>query len=241
METPASALHVGASFDTLQELKDACKLHSIENAFEFKVMYANKSRYTICCKAEGCHWRLHASTVAKTSLYRIKTYQTEHSCFGLNHPGHSQVSRTFIAKQIAERVKDQPSYRPKDIVKDVQRDLGVKISYTKAFRAKARASELNNGTHDAAYQTLPKYCQDIITSNPGSIAILEKTPENKFSRLFVCYSACATGFVYCRPVLGLDGTHLKHKYQGNLGFYQAKKQESFLQLSEWMPTALFSL
>ena len=22
------------------------------------------------------------------------------------------------------------------------------------------------------------------------------------------------GFVYCRPVLGLDGTHLKHKYQG---------------------------
>ena len=171
----------------------------------------------------------------------LRHIKTEHSCFGLNHPGHFQASRTFIAKQIAERVKDQPSNRPKDIVKDMQRDLGVEISYTKAFRAKARANELNNGTHDAAYQALLKYCQDIITSNPGSVATLEKTPENKFSRLFVCYSACATGFAYCRPVLGLDGTHLKYKYQGNLVFYRTKKQESFLLPSEWMPTALFSL
>src|SRR5579859_4026856 len=126
-----SVLHLTLSKNS----KMLAKLHSIENAFEFKVMYANKSCYTICCKAEGCHWHLRASTVAKTSLYCIKTYQTEHSCFGLNHPSHSQVSHTFIAKQIAEQVKDQPSYRPKDIVKDVQRDLGVKISYTKIGRA----------------------------------------------------------------------------------------------------------
>ena len=53
--------------------------------------------------------------------------------------------------------------------------MGVKITYySTAYRAKERANEINNGTHDAAYQALPKYCQDIIDSNPKSIAILEK-------------------------------------------------------------------
>ena len=34
--------------------------------------------------------------------------------------------------------------------------------------------------------------------------------------MFVCYSASAIGFAYCRPVLRLDGTHLKTKYKGIL-------------------------
>ena len=94
--------------------------------------------------------------------------------------------------------------------------MGVKITYSTAYRAKERANEINNGTHDAAYQALPKYCQDIINSNPNSIAILEKTLDNKFLRLFICYGTCAIGFVHCRPLLGLDGTHLKYKYQGTI-------------------------
>src|SRR5579859_3247311 len=32
----------------------------------------------------------------------------------------------------------------------------------------------------------------------------------------VCYSASAIGFAFCRSVLGLDGTHLKSKFQGIL-------------------------
>ena len=82
-----------------------------------------------------------------------------------------------------------------------------------------------HGSHEAAYSELPKYCIDIIRTNPGSIAIVECTTEiienteNKdqyFKRMFVCYSASATGFTFCRPVLGLDGTHLKGGFQGIL-------------------------
>src|SRR5579859_481313 len=199
MDPHTLRLLVGASFDSLQELKDACNLHCIQNAFEFKVLKANKTRYTIVCKAEECAWHVHASSVHGADIYHIKTYQSQHSCFGLSHQGHSNASRTFLAKQIAEKVKEQPLYRPADIIKDVQLDLGVKISYSKAFRAKEHANEMNNGTHDSAYQALPKYCQDILASNPNSIAILEKTDEDKFYRLFICYGVSATGFVYCPP------------------------------------------
>ena len=151
MDPHTSSLFVGASFDSLHDLKDTCKLYSIEKAFEFKVVKANKTRYTILCKAEECTWRLHASSVHGASIYRIKTYEPEHSCFGLSHQGHSNASKAFLTRQISEKIKEQPSYRSTDIVKDVQRDLGVKISYSKAFRAKEHANEMNNGTHDAAY------------------------------------------------------------------------------------------
>src|SRR5437762_14217408 len=59
-----------------------------------------------------CTLHLHASSVQGSSLFRIKTYQFEHSCFGINHQCHAQASRAFVAKQIADKLKEQPSYHP---------------------------------------------------------------------------------------------------------------------------------
>ena len=74
-----------------------------------------------------------------------------------------------------------------------------------------------NGSYEEAYNSLPKYCQEIQRSNPGSTVQLDIDPmTNQFKRLFICFAASAIGFAFCRPLLGLDGTHLKHKYQGRL-------------------------
>src|SRR5271169_4141729 len=64
-------------------------------------------------------------------------------------------------------------------------------------------------TSSSLLRTNPKH-------NLNSFAILEKTDEHKFHRLFVCYVASAGGFAYCRALIGLDGTHLSHKYLGIL-------------------------
>lgn len=76
-----------------------------------------------------------------------------------------------------------------------------------------------DGNDKDAYKSLPKYCDNLCRNNPGSKIILESIDEertHRFSRVFVCYGAAAKGFAYCRPVLGLDGTHLKAKYKGIL-------------------------
>ena len=67
-----------------------------------------------------------------------------------------------------------------------------------------------------AYAQLPQYCTDIVTSNPGSTVVIERTDDNQFFRLFICYAASANGFEHCRPVLSLDGAHLKGKNLGIL-------------------------
>ena len=73
-----------------------------------------------------------------------------------------------------------------------------------------------NGTHEKAYQMLPEYCKGLIESNPGTVTTLEIDEDRKSCRIFLCFGASADGFMHCRPILDLDGTHLKQKYQGIL-------------------------
>ena len=73
-----------------------------------------------------------------------------------------------------------------------------------------------NGSFEDAYKQLPEYCENLKKSNPFTTAIVDATPEGRFSRIFISFGASAQGFRFYRPILGLDGTHLKSKYQGIL-------------------------
>jgi zinc finger SWIM domain-containing protein 3 len=134
----------------------------------------------------------------------------------MGHSGHQQASAKFICDVILEQVKIQPRYRPSQIVKDIKTRCKVDITYSKAFRAKELALEHIHDTHVDAYKSMPKYCSDIEKTNPNSVTKLECTSENQFKRVFIAYDACATDLTHCRPLLGLDGTHLKTRYQGIL-------------------------
>ena len=120
----------------------------------------------------------------------------------------------FVSHTIHERLAARPDYKPIDIAKDMRVEFGVQINYKKTWRAKEQASLEINGSHEESYAYLPKYCEDLNAANPGSLIALDRTAENKFRRVFICYGASAKGFANCRPILGLDGTHLSSKYQG---------------------------
>jgi hypothetical protein len=132
----------------------------------------------------------------------------------ITHSGHKQATARYLGQWILPTVQQQPRYRPSNIVLDVQRELGIEITYSKAFRAKEFALEEIYGTHEDAYKAMPKYSASIEETNPNSIIRLDVTAENRFQRVFICYGACAVGFAHCRPLLGLDGTHIKTRYQG---------------------------
>ncbi|TMI84215.1 MAG: transposase [Bacteroidetes bacterium] len=63
---------------------------------------------------------------------------------------------------------------------------------------------------------MPSYCEQLLEANPGSFITLERTATNQFHRFFLCYYASAKGFASCKPLLGVDGTHLRSHYQGIL-------------------------
>ena len=56
------------------------------------------------------------------SVFEVKTMHIQHTCLQVHHIEHQQASVKFIASQIQAKIKDQPSYCPTDIVKDICRE-----------------------------------------------------------------------------------------------------------------------
>jgi hypothetical protein len=221
MDIPLPILTIGRRFDTMNELRIACKHFAVSENFEFKVQKSDTKRYRIhCISSEGCPWLLHASLITSdgdnSKIVEIKTFVPEHTCNGVRGARHRQAGATLISSSIQGRLQEQPTYRAVYVKRDARREQGVHISYSTAWRAKEQALEVINGSHVEAYAQLPQYCVDLTQANPGSIISLERTSENRFQRIFLCYAASAIGFGDCRPVLGLDGAHLKGKYLGIL-------------------------
>ena len=207
-------LSVGKTFGTITLLKDALSSLAITDGFEFLTLRSSDRRYEVKCKESDCNVHVYARAIGQSSIYRIHNSQTEHEYYGITHAGHKNATSSFIAGKIREKLALQPDYKPADIVKDMKADFGVHITYYKAWAAKESAMIQINGTHEESYAQLPKYIEKLKEANPGSHITLETTVDNKFRRVFVCFGASAQGFAHCRPLMGLDGTHLKSKYQG---------------------------
>ena len=217
---PPSPLMVGKQFDNMKKLKLAVKKVALFDNFEIKVTHSDKSRYRVICVSDICDWLLTAKIImgeGSTSTVEIRRVGDMHTCSGVEHQGHKQATAAFMGAYIEEKIRHNSKYPPKDIIDDVRSTFGVVYTYQQAWRAKEVALAAIYGSFEDAFNALPQYCRDIERNNPDSTVVLELlTEEHRFRRMFVCYGACASGFHFCRPVLGLDGTHLKSKYQGIL-------------------------
>lgn len=208
---------IGSEYPSLKKLKVTCLAAAISGLYEFNTVRCDNNRYTIKCKVSECPFRLHATSVSGSKIFHIKVSVSEHNCFGINHRGHVQATVPFLADYLQDKISEKPKYSPIDIVSDIRRELGVEISYSKAYRAKERVLENIHGTHHDAYARLLQYYEDIQRTNPGSTAIYETdSATQKFTRLFISFDANAAEMAYCQPIIGLNGTHLKHKYHGIL-------------------------
>ncbi|XP_042497524.1 uncharacterized protein LOC122076265 [Macadamia integrifolia] len=105
----------------------------------------------------------------------------------------------------------------------MQKTYGLQFHYTKLYRARRIALEINEGSHSTSYAKLPAYGRLVLQNDVGSIFKLQFENRNRmsdsliFKRLFVCFDACKKGFLRgCRPFIGLDGCHLKGRYGGVL-------------------------
>ncbi|KAK2659253.1 hypothetical protein Ddye_005786 [Dipteronia dyeriana] len=71
-----------------------------------------------------------------------------------------------------------------------------------------------DGTQES-FQLMPLYLYMLEQANPGTVTKVETNSENKFMYCFMCIGACIEGFRKAiRPVIAIDGTHLKGSYKG---------------------------
>ncbi|MCL7030363.1 hypothetical protein MKW94_018938 [Papaver nudicaule] len=217
---PNYELAVGQEFVDVKSCRRALRDAAIALHFEIQTVKSDKMRFTAKCASEGCPWRVHAARLPGVPTFTIRTINGGHTCGGIRHLGHQQASVEWVANSVEQRLRENPNYKPKDILEDIHKAHGITLSYKQAWRGKERVLAAVLGSFEEGYRLLPQYCDQIKRTNPESIASVYGNPQdNCFQRLFVSFQASIFGFVNaCRPLLGLDRTPLKSKYLGTLLF-----------------------
>lgn len=216
--SPSHELIVGQEFPDVKSCRRALRDAAIACNFEIQTVKSDKTRFTAKCVAEGCPWRIHCAKLPGVPTFTIRTIHESHTCGGIAHLGHQQASVQWVANTVEERLRENPHYKPKEILEEIHQMHGITLSYKQAWRGKERIMAAVRGSFEEGYRLLPQYCEQIRRTNPGSIALVYgNSDDNCFRRLFVSYYASIYGFVNaCRPLIGLDRTLLKSKYLGTL-------------------------
>jgi len=109
---------------------------------------------------------------------------------------------------IEGKVRLSDGYTPLEILKDLQLEMGMKVSNMQCWRAREYVRVLTNGRPEDHHKLLPWMCATIVRANPDSRAFCE-LEGSRFRRLFIAYDASLNGFILgCRKILFVDGTHL---------------------------------
>ncbi|KAK6929605.1 Zinc finger, SWIM-type [Dillenia turbinata] len=168
------SLVIGQEFPDVETCRRTLKDIAIAMRFEIRTVKSDRSRFIAKCSKEGCPWRVHVAKCPGVSTFSIRTLHGEHTCEGVRNLHHQQASVGWVARSVEARIRDNPQYKPKDILQDIQEQHGVAVSYMQAWRGKERSMAAVHGTYEEGYRLLPAYCEQIRKTNPGSIALNAK-------------------------------------------------------------------
>ncbi|KAK1303992.1 hypothetical protein QJS10_CPB11g00776 [Acorus calamus] len=187
---PSHELAVGQEFSDVKSCRRALRDAAIACHFEIQTVKSDKTRFTAKCASEGCPWRIHAAKLPGVPTFTIRTIHENHTCGGITHLGHQQASVQWVANSVEERLRENPHYKPKEILEEIHRVHGITLSYKQAWRGKERIMAAVRGSFEEGYRLLPQYCEQVKRTNPGSIATVHGNPvDSCFQRLFISFHA----------------------------------------------------
>ncbi|OVA07378.1 hypothetical protein BVC80_985g4 [Macleaya cordata] len=215
--------HVGQIFGGgAKEFRMKVLQYSIESGYGIKLSKNEPKRVTVVCSKKeqlGCLFKVHACRKFNLPhLFMIKELNLNHTCgAGFRDTRRPPMSSRLVKCLMLKELMDNPSTKPKDIIKRFKTYYGVDLEYYFAYAGRNLAMTEIYGDAAKFYSKLVWYTEALKKSNPGSHVVLEvDTKTRQFQRLFVAFKACIDGFNYFCPMLYLDGTFLKGKFKGCL-------------------------
>ncbi|KAI5409148.1 hypothetical protein KIW84_054814 [Lathyrus oleraceus] len=109
-----------------------------------------------------------------------------------------------------------------DIMQNMRQQYSVRITVTRAWKAKLIAKKINMGDADKKYENLWRYVVELRRVNIGNtmkINVDRPSPsiQPRFGYFYFCFDGCKKVFIHgCIPFVGVDNCHFKTKYGGQL-------------------------
>ncbi|KAM0926804.1 hypothetical protein ACQ4PT_003002 [Festuca glaucescens] len=206
--------HVGQIFQSPEMLRKAIREYSCKNRVDISMPTNDRKRIAAKC-VEGCTWYIWASADSRTKALMIKRHCSKHTCKRVwNVRGFTS---TFLAEKYIEHFRADENMNMKNFAWIVQKDWNMTPSRPKLYRARRKAMKVIYGDELGQNNLLWDYANEVRRSNPGSTFYISLDNEERFKKCYFSFGACKRGFLEgCRPVICLDGCHIKMKFGGQL-------------------------
>ncbi|KAL0227642.1 hypothetical protein RCL1_003785 [Eukaryota sp. TZLM3-RCL] len=184
-------------------------VYAIKTDKEVFCTQSNAKRLTFRCTDVSCDFHLHATSVSSTSPFTVSVFNKHSS--SCNAIPKQRVPEDILARMLRDLLRDEKKLSPSKIYKDCDEQ----ISESSIGRACKKAQELFLGSLASSYKYMEPYIFELQKKNPGTVAFMNVT-ENVFDYCFIALAASIAGFPYTKPIIALDGTHIKTSFKGVL-------------------------
>ncbi|XP_057775500.1 uncharacterized protein LOC130994474 [Salvia miltiorrhiza] len=192
-----------------EELVKAAVVGDIEQGvqghFELGMTFAgakeNESKRVrvVCIGDSTCPFLFLASKDGNTEGLIVKTLVAEHTCCRQRQV--LSASQAYLANFFKDAIYRNPRFTSKDIQGHVKDHLKLHVSLGKCKRAKRTILTALQGSYVEEFKSLVGYI-DKVNEIQGA--------KRVFKRIFVMLDACKKNWLGgCRPLISLDGCHLK--------------------------------
>ncbi|XP_031131746.1 uncharacterized protein LOC116033128 [Ipomoea triloba] len=188
---------LGMKFATKQEFREAVQSYGFKNGKDIRTLRNDKERVVVECSLHGCPWRIGLRKVVNSHSWRILNMVDVHEgCTWAWE--NSMVKASVIAKRDAVCSKE-----------------GFYASDQQAYRAIWKAKKQRVGDDEDNFKKIWSYCAEMSRKNPKTTCVVKlsdliaENGQNRFLRMYICWKASKLGFKHCRPLIGVDGCHLR--------------------------------
>ncbi|XP_027151958.1 uncharacterized protein LOC113752015 [Coffea eugenioides] len=190
-------------FESKQQLSGAVRMWSINHNREFRVIESKSNTWFAKCKSSiertpstssypPCDWCVRAVKKKTHGMWQITKWVNDHNCLGdMIRNNNTSLTASVISRHILRSIEDDPGLKVKNILSFVKENLKVDVSYKKAWYARRTMVEWSH--HSDSLDRI-------------------KT----FKYVFWAFGPAIEAFHMCRPVICVDGTHLRGEYKGKL-------------------------
>jgi len=221
---------VGTYFGTKLQFQHAMRTYAIHSGREIKFVKNDKLRMRLECRGRGsCEWKAYCAKIRNEATWQLRQVSPYHTCSRSNKVKF--LNSKWLGTKLEPNVRENPTLKIQDIINKSNEKWNIKLTKTKAIRARSLAFDAVDGSFREQYTRMHDYCHELLRSNPHSTVKITSTPylaseddlqdptanlNPHFQRVYICFKACKDSFLKCRPIIGLDGCFLKGYYGGQL-------------------------
>ncbi|XP_057803236.1 uncharacterized protein LOC131018537 [Salvia miltiorrhiza] len=216
------SFELGMTFAGAKEARESINAYAVKFGYKLKFIKNEKTRIrVVCINDQSCPFLMHVSKDGDIEGLVIKTLVADHTCCKQREV--PSASQTYLAKYFKEVLYRNPRFTSKDMQGHVKDHLKLHVSLHKCKRAKKEIICKLEGSYREEFNRLVAYCNIVKECMPGSKMELQLSTEHLqnqrrvFKRIFVLLEPCRLNWIGgCRPIISLDGCHLKGKTFGVL-------------------------